>query len=286
MRLYRAACISCAACLIGVSTSAVAQTEPTPSNKQTTFTLEGEVAPQWATPKAFDYGEVTDSTAVSLTFKAKPKISKAFELTISMGPKATLDDDHDNPGGADSAFGIGTTIKVPIGSFALVGTAGYDKKFKDFFGEPNGSKKTYAAGVEYGYPVKWIHKMQLTARAVYGRTDVTDDPADHNFGQAVGKLETPLWWFAKFNFEANGVRRWFDDVNPLVGFKERRTEWGVSVGLNFAPAIVKLTGGDPDNPWLRNLKAGFNYFSRSSNVPGADKTSSSPSLSVSVGHDF
>jgi hypothetical protein len=286
MRLYRAApLIVIAACAIG--TTALAQTAPTPARKPTTFTIEGEVAPQWATLTPFDYGQVTDSTLVSVTLTAKPRISDRFKLAIKAGPKATLDDDNDNPGGADSAFGLSGKITVPaVLGIALVGSAGYEKQFKNFFKQSKGSKRTYSTGLEYGYNIKWVDKMKLSASALYGITDLTDDSGDHDFAQLTSAFETPLWWFAAFNLEGTGTRRWFDRINADSGFKERRTEWGVSVGLNFAPAIVKLTHGDPDNPWLRKFKAGYNYFNRSSNVPGADKTSSSPSLSFSMGHDF
>ena len=275
-----------AAGLLIAATPAFAQTAPTRAKKPTTFSIVGEVAPQWSTPTPFDYDEITDSTVVSLTLTAKPKISDAFKVEFKLGPKATLDDDHDNPGGADSAFGVSGKVTVPTGSFGLVGSAAYERKFKDFFKDSNGSSRTYFTGVEYGYAIKWVDKMKLSASAVYGITDATNDSADHNFAKLTGKFETPLWWFANFSVEGTGARRWFDDVNPIAGFKERRTEWGLSVGLNFAPAIVKLTHGDPDNPWLRNFKGGYNYFRRRSNIDGNDKTSSSPSLSLAIGHDF
>jgi hypothetical protein len=275
-------------CLLLTASPALAQSPQTEKDARI-FSLVAEVAPQWSTPTPWDYGEVTDSTDVSLTLTARPQITKDLELAISRGPKATLDADNDNPAGKDSAFGISAKGKYWMTpAFAFTGSVAYEKKFKDFFDDPNGSKKVYTAGVDFKRIIKGSKKfnMTLTVSALYGITDVTDDSADHDFAQLVGKFDTPLWSWAKLSLEANGARRWFDEVRPTAGFRERRTEWFVSGGLNFAPGIIKLLGDDPDNHWLRTVKVGYKYFRRRSNIDGNDRTNSSPSLSLAIGKDF
>ena len=282
------------ACLLSAASPAFAQTASTTgaTPPARVMSIVAEVAPQWATPTPWDYDEITDSTAVSLTLTAKPKISDAVEVELSAGPKATLDDDHDNPGGAESAFGFGATVRVPASlGLKLFGSAAYDKRFTNFFDEGNGSKRTVSAGLEFGYdiPRSAANKKvpRLSASAALGLVNATDDAVDHSFAQLKTGFGIPLWWFGKFDVEANGARRWLEHANATAGFKERRTEWGASIGVNFARGVMVWTGGNPDdNPWLRKFKIGYNFFKRESNIPGADKTSSSPSLSLAIGQDF
>jgi hypothetical protein len=254
------------------------------------FSIVGEIAPKWATDTPWDYDDITDSTSVSLTLSAEPKLASWLSVELSAGPKATLDDDHDSS--RDSAIGASAELKFGTGVAKPFVSGSFDKKFTNFFEDGDGNERTLSGGLDFGKKIKRSSPAkkvpELSGRIELGVTDGTDDSADQRFGQVKAAFKIPMWDFGKFDIEAKAARRGFAHADATAGYKERRTELGGSIGFDFARGVIRLLGGNPDadNQWLRKVKAGYNFLHRNSNIAANDKNSSSPSLALAVGQNF
>jgi len=269
---------------------------PTPAAAEKPYEASLEVAPSWTSQSPFDYAETTEATAVTLSFSAKQKIVPGLTGTLTLAPSARLDSDHDDPD-RGSSMGISGKLKMDAShGFALVGGFGYKASFTDLFGDNAGKERTALTGIEFSRLLNYYYpvnkgcpaelKCTLTASLTYNFTDSTDPLKDQEWAQAKAGFSFPFATGINLDAEAILARRWFSNVDPAFGTRQRRDDWAINAGVDIAELV---------KPWLRlggaeelisKIKISYQYFERDSNQPGKDKRASSPSFTLALKKAF
>lgn len=277
---------------------AFAQSEPDASGFDPDVSVEFELAPQWTSDTPFNFEEITDSTALSLTATIEQKLAKGLSLEIEAGPSVVLDSDKDDPDNRGSSFEIGAELSLDLfGPFSYFVGAAYEAEFEDLFGADDGEKAEFSTGLDLNRKLsRWCAPgvepddcdkgRGYGGRVFFSRIDADDPLKDLDAVQAKANFGIPISWILRFDIEGSVARSWYKNSDPMFGYEQEKDTWGLDVGLDFAAGLRTILRMKHVNPWLRKVKIGYNYSEEYSNFPGKDDTSGSPSFSVVIGRDF
>ena len=159
--------------------------------------------------------------------------------------------------------------------------------FSDFFEENGADERNYSSGLKYSLPVRYINNKPSTtfdARAFYVLSDSTNDAKDVEIAQMRVDWANPIRNWGKFSFQGTLARRWFQNVNPTEGYKERTDDWGMSAGIDFAPIVRRWINEKGDNPLIQKVRVGAGYFERNSNIDTNDNDGTlTPVVNIVIG---
>lgn len=282
-------------CLLSMPISCAAaqtipgETKPAPAAAKP-YDVELSVAPDWNSGTPFDYREATEATAVKLAFMATQNLTSGLTASVTLTPAARLDSDLDDPK-RGSSFDMGGKLSAQASKgFYIFGTAGYKAGFKEFFGESDGHEKRFGTGVEFKNGLEpWCYldpkgtACEFKASIAYNLADSSKDLKDQQYFEGKVRISQPIWKWVKIDVGGIYARRWFDDLDPAYGTRQRVTEWAIDGGLDISPLIIGKR--DPKTHWLRRLAFGFKYYESKSNQVD-DVHVATPSITLTVGKGF
>lgn len=282
-----------------------AQTDaPGAADQRVKYEVGLSIAPEWISTRAAETDSIPEATAMTLGLSAELPITPLINLRASLSASARLDSDGDDPdSGSNISPGLEFSLRAARGVHIQ---GGYTLRlnYADVFGAHSASDHIFSAGAQLNYCLNgWKDESAKICTGIQFRSTPTvlvttsNDPVRENHSLR-GDLRFTAPLFATFDpavpFEPPasldvrliGSRTYYDFLDPLVSYRRRDRIYTVDVGLQLTGLIKSAINLGPLGPWLREVRIGYAYSNRSSNIAGFNRERDTPSFLITIGRKW
>lgn len=249
------------------------------------FWFQLDVSPSIVSDQPFaSGGRTTDSTVVGWTLGYNQSISPGLDLSVTAGPKVTLDADDD----AEEASVIAASVRIGASDPILLGMKPFARysigvRYNEFFEGRNGTAHEFTGGLTFERRFDpFSFGFELSSRL----TEVSGQAEDYFAVLFAPELNVVIARDSlDLHVDTAVERRWYDDLEASPQVERRDWRFQGFFSLDFAKLINRRlgrAGGLPRDGVFRDLAVGVRILEVDSNIDEEDRSSLTVAPAIAI----